>query len=196
VRLERDTTLYASPSRRLARGEVDDRSVFLGSQMWMPVLDSDPDGFQRVPVPWVKGSHSVWIRSAGLEHRSNRYVVVVSTTQRQLWVLERGEVAFRSAVTVGDASSPTPHGTFFVTDRVPVPPDQEDTFGEHAIGLSVLQQQLPAGWTGGNQVAIHGGPDSEEPRTAQTAGCVVVSNRVLDWLWPRLEAGTLVVLQD
>ncbi|MFL6040049.1 MAG: L,D-transpeptidase [Gaiellales bacterium] len=75
------------------------------------------------------------------------------------------------------ASAPpihTPTGRFFVTDLV-VTGDPGGPFGWFALGLSGHQPNLPAGWGGGDQLAIHG---TNRPSTiggAASAGCVFMS---------------------
>jgi hypothetical protein len=196
VELRRDTPLFTGPDSTHPRSIVDDRSAFLRSTMWLPVLDSADNGMVQVPVPWVEGTHAAWLDPAGLQRHRNEFMVVVSMQRSRLYVIHDGELVRVAKVTLGDDASPTPRGTFAITDRVTVPRELVGVYGERALGLSVLQDQLPPGWTGGNQVAIHGGPDAPDlaPR-GSTAGCIVVDNDTLEWLWRRTTPGTLVVVQ-
>jgi hypothetical protein len=196
VQLTDDAQLYREPSVLQPAERVAHRTPYFGMDLWLPVLETDDGGFARVPVPFVgEGSELRWLYAPDTQRFGTQYVIVVSLAQRRMWVLRRGELAFEQQVTIGDADSPTPTGTFFVTDRVDVPERLRSVYGSRAYGLSVLQDDLPAGWSGGNQVAIHGGPDAALTGTGQTAGCIVLSNRTLDWLWPRIGNGTIVVVQ-
>ena len=196
VELRRDTPLYTGPDATRTRAVVDEQSIFLRSTMWLPVLDGADNDMVQVPVPWVEGTKVAWLDPAGLQRRRNEFLVVVSMERGRMYVLHDGEIEQVGRVTLGDEVSPTPRGTFAITDRVEVPVELQDTYGRRALGMSVLQDQLPPGWSGGNQVAIHGGPDSPDPsRTASTAGCIVVTPDLLEWLWRRTPPGTLVVVQ-
>ncbi len=60
-------------------------------------------------------------------------------------------------------------------------------------GLTI-QPHLPAGWSGGDQLAIHG---TSEPWTIgknASAGCVHVSEKALHELEPILRLGTPVII--
>jgi lipoprotein-anchoring transpeptidase ErfK/SrfK len=98
---------------------------------------------------------------------------------------------FRAAT--GASYSPTPPGEYFVTDRIPFSPGS--ALGSFAFGISGIQPRLPAGWTGGNQLAIHGTNDLSSIGTSASAGCVRVSERALARLKPLLQLGTPVVIE-
>jgi L,D-transpeptidase-like protein len=66
--------------------------------------------------------------------------------------------------------------------------------GTFAFGISGIQTDLPAGWDGGDQLAIHGTDDPGSIGTSASAGCLRVSERVLDRLRPLLQPGTPVVI--
>jgi lipoprotein-anchoring transpeptidase ErfK/SrfK len=113
-------------------------------------------------------------------------------SEHRLEVLRDGRVLFRARAATGAPSSPTPPGRYFVTDRVAMP--QGGAFGTFAFGLSGIQTNLPAGWTGGDQLAIHGTNDPGSIGTSASAGCLRVSERILDRLRPLLRLGTPVVI--
>ena len=94
---------------------------------------------------------------------------------------------------VGAAGSPSPLGRFWVTDRVAVP-NSQPYFGSYAFGLSTIQPNTPAGWTGGNQMAIHGTNAPGTIGTAASAGCLRVSEGTLDRLRAMVGLGTPVVI--
>jgi lipoprotein-anchoring transpeptidase ErfK/SrfK len=99
----------------------------------------------------------------------------------------------RSAV--GREGSPSPTGRFWVTDRVAVPSSQRASFGTFAFGLSTVQPNLPAGWSGGDQMAIHGTGAPGSIGQAASAGCLRVNEDALRRLKPYLMLGTPVVIQ-
>src|SRR5213076_3525309 len=63
----------------------------------------------------------------------------------------------RATVGVGRLGSPTPTGHFAVTDKLNGPA-YSAYYGCCILALSATQPNLPAGWSGGNRIAIHGGP--------------------------------------
>ena len=66
--------------------------------------------------------------------------------------------------------------------------------GSFAFGISGIQPHLPAGWSGGNQLAIHGTNDPSSIGTSASAGCVRVSEWALAHFEPLLRLGTPVVI--
>jgi len=113
-------------------------------------------------------------------------------SEHRLEVLRDGRVLLRARAATGAPSSPTPPGRYFVTDRVAMPGG--GAFGTFAFGLSGIQTDLPAGWTGGDQLAIHGTDDPSSIGTSASAGCLRVSERVLARLRRLLRPGTPVVI--
>jgi lipoprotein-anchoring transpeptidase ErfK/SrfK len=99
----------------------------------------------------------------------------------------------RFPAAIGAPQSPTPRGRFDVTDLV-VTGDPSGPFGWFAIGLSGHQPRLPAGWLGGDQLAIHGTNDPRSIGTAASAGCLRISAHALAVLRTHVRLGTPVVI--
>jgi hypothetical protein len=145
-----------------------------------------------IELPYTFPRRSGWVRLEGLERETSFVTVKVDLSQRRLTVWKRGEVVFRAAAAIGRSSSPTPPGRYFVTDRVPF--HVGHYLGSFAFGISGIQPKLPAGWTGGDQLAIHGTNSPSTIGTAASAGCVRVSEATLARLKPMLTLGTPVVI--
>jgi hypothetical protein len=79
-----------------------------------------------------------------------------------------------------------------VTDRVPFA--RGSYLGSFAFGISGIQPRLPPGWSGGNQLAIHGTNDPSSIGRSVSAGCLRVSEAALARLKPLLRLGTPVVI--
>jgi lipoprotein-anchoring transpeptidase ErfK/SrfK len=82
-----------------------------------------------------------------------------------------------------------------VTERIAVPTAQRQSFGSFAFGLSAMQPNLPAGWTGGDQMAVHGTGAPGSIGEAASAGCLRVSEDALAQLRPLLRVGTPVIIR-
>ena len=95
---------------------------------------------------------------------------------------------------VGASASPTPVGRFSVTDPIATG-DPGGPFGWYAFGLSGHQPNLPAGWSGGDQLAIHGTNAPSSLGTAASAGCLRVSSTALGILKRYLHPGTPVIIE-
>jgi lipoprotein-anchoring transpeptidase ErfK/SrfK len=126
--------------------------------------------------------------------RATTTIAVRVDLSRHLLVLERrGEPVFRTRAATGSAASPTPPGDYVVTDRVPF--SAGSYLGSFAFGISGIQPSLPPGWSGGDQLAIHGTDQPWSIGRSTSAGCLRVSESALARLRPLLRQGTPVVIE-
>jgi lipoprotein-anchoring transpeptidase ErfK/SrfK len=153
-----------------------------------------PNGkYGQVASPYGRRPVAGWIPLRGLHRAYTAISVRADLSRRQITVSRLGKVLFRVPAAVGAPSSPTPPGSYFVTDRVPTG-NPNGPFGAYAFGLSGIQTHLPAGWHGGDQLAIHGTNDPATIGEADSAGCLRVSFAALKRLIPLLQLGTPVVI--
>ena len=133
-----------------------------------------------------------WVpRTAAVRLRSVPYAVEVDLSKRLLTLRDAGRVIFRRRVSIGAPDSPTPTGRFHVTDQIS---GRRWGLGCCIVVLSGSQPRLPAGWIGGDRLAIHGRPSPRETFGAPTsAGCLHATEQTLRAL-ARLPLGTPVVI--
>jgi len=146
----------------------------------------------RVEIPYAWPRRDGWILIAGLQRTSTGVSVDVDLSQHRITVTRFGHRLLSAPAATGAPSSPTPPGHYFVTDRVPFPAGS--SLGAFAFGISGIQPRLPAGWSGGNQLAIHGTNDPGSIGSSGSAGCVRVGSTTLSRLLPLLRLGTPVVI--
>jgi len=146
----------------------------------------------RVELPYVWPRRGGWIRIAGLVRDQTFLHVDVDLSEHRVRVYKRDDLLYSVPAAIGAASSPTPPGHYVVTDRVPFPAGS--ALGSFAFGISGIQPHLPAGWSGGNQLAIHGTNEPWSIGTSASAGCVRVSQWALQRFEPLLRLGTPVVI--
>lgn len=148
-------------------------------------------GFVDIPYSWPQ--RDGWILIAGLQRETTGVQVEIDLSQHLVTVTRFGERLFSTPAATGAPSSPTPPGRYFVTDRVPFAAG--GALGSFAFGISGIQPNLPPGWSGGNQLAIHGTNDPGSIGRPVSAGCVRVSETSLHRLESLLELGTPVVIE-
>ena len=163
----------------------------IGIVAWVEEVSSD-GRWGRVELPYTWPRRDGWIRLSGLDRDATRVRVEVDLSLHQVTVRRFGKVLFRAPGATGAPSSPTPVGEYFVTDRVPF--SAGNALGSFAFGISGIQPRLPAGWSGGNQLAIHGTNNPSSIGQSVSAGCVRVSEATLDRLRPLLGYGTPVII--
>jgi lipoprotein-anchoring transpeptidase ErfK/SrfK len=153
---------------------------------------SDNGRWGRVEIPYRWPRRTGWILLPGLRRTSTWITIEVDLSEHRIVVERRGRRVFSMRAATGAPSTPTPAGHYFVTDRVPFAIGS--SYGSFAFGISGIQPRLPAGWTGGNQLAIHGTNSPGSIGRSVSAGCLRVSERSLTRLRPILRLGTPVVV--
>jgi lipoprotein-anchoring transpeptidase ErfK/SrfK len=193
VNVPRTLPAYARPRAGASQvGVVPAGSKYYGIPIvaWVETVSGDGRwGLVELPYTWPR--REGWIRLRGLERDETRVQVHVDLSQHSVTVRKFGRVLFRAPGATGASSTPTPVGEYFVTDRVPF---SGGSYGTFAFGISGIQPRLPAGWTGGNQLAIHGTNNPSSIGRSASAGCVRVSETTLDRLIPLLRYGTPVIV--
>jgi len=194
VRVERDVPVLARPGgSALATvgtttqfGSARVLSVIARAGRWLQVTTGDlPAGRNG----WVDS------RQPGLALRKTRLSIVIHLGDRTL-DLKRGDEVLRTvAVGVGAPASPTPVGRFAVTDKL-AGAAYSPAYGCCILALSALQRHLPAGWQGGNRIAIHGTNVPSSIGSAVSSGCVHADDVDLRYLMARVPLGTPVTIVD
>jgi lipoprotein-anchoring transpeptidase ErfK/SrfK len=194
VRIERAMSITSRPGGGRVVGLMPAASKFLGTPTVAWVIERSANGrFGRVTIPYSGSRATGWIPLKGLARSATPYSVVADLSQHRIKVMRLGKPVFRFPAATGAASSPTPVGRFFVSDLVAV--HAGSTFGSFAFGLSGIQTDLPPGWGGGNQLAIHGTNDPASIGRSASAGCLRVSESALARLEHILQLGTPVVIE-
>ncbi len=123
----------------------------------------------------------------------SRYSLRADLDARSLQ-LRYGDEEVRSfPVTVGGPGTETPPGRYGVTDGVSF--DESPYYGCCALALSGHQtHELPAGWIGGNRLAIHGTPDAVGG--AESLGCIRATDETMRFLFARVPLGTPVFVDE
>jgi hypothetical protein len=194
VHVPRTLPAFARPTSGAARvGVVPAGSKYYGIPIVAWVEEVSTDGrWGRVELPYTWPRRHGWIRLANLGRDRTRIRVEVDLSAHRVTVRKLGEILFTAPGATGAPSSPTPVGEYFVTDRVPF--SAGGYLGSFAFGISGIQPRLPAGWSGGNQLAIHGTNNPSSIGRSVSAGCVRVSEATLDRLIPLLVYGTPVIV--
>jgi hypothetical protein len=135
-----------------------------------------------------------WIPAGAAELLLEPWSLLIDLSARRIVVRHEGKVVRRITTAVGAPSSPTPTGSFGVTD--PLRLTGGGPYGCCAIALTARQPKIPQGWTGGDRVAIHGTDEPASIGRAVSHGCLRTKEDDLRWLLARIPLGTHVEIVD
>ena len=168
-------------------------TTILGTPTVVSVIDTR-DGWTLARLPGRPNGATGWIRSADLEMFGFDREVVVDLSERLLTVYTDGVANFQTDVAVGSAASPTPTGTFFVTDAVALT-RPNGPWGPFAFGLSARSDVVTEFAGGDGIIGIHGTNQPWSIGDAASLGCVRLPNDVMTTLWEIVAVGMKVTIQ-
>jgi L,D-transpeptidase-like protein len=135
-----------------------------------------------------------WVRTRDVRLSTTDISLTLDLSKRRL-VLKRGDRVVREMVVgVGRPSSPTPRGRFAVTDKLSGY-RYSPAYGCCIVALSAHQPNLPAGWTGGDRIAIHGTNNPSSIGVPSSAGCPHASYADMQALMRRVPLGAPVFVR-
>ena len=192
--VRRAVTLRVRPNGRVAArayastefGSTRVMSIAAQRGPWLGVVTTErPNG----KLAWVH------IKNRGLRFRQHAYSLHADLSGRRLELRRGGRRIRRITVAIGRPGSETPTGRFAVTDKL-----RGGNFGPYygccILALNGHQPKLPAGWRGGNRLAIHGTNAPGTVGAAASAGCLRAAGSDLQLLMRRVPLGTPVFIKN
>ncbi len=190
--VDRPTVLYAKPGgkariRIAAKTEWDSPRV-LGivkrKGSWLAVL-----------APELENGEVGWIREGDVESiESVSWALRADLSERRLVVRRNGKTVRSMKVGVGRADHPTPVGRYAVTDKLRVT-DEGSPYGCCVLALTGHQTRLPAGWPGGDRLAVHATVDTSGLGQAVSTGCMRADPKDAAWMIEAVPLGTPVFVR-
>src|SRR5215211_2839279 len=191
--VRRSVPLRAHPNGRVI-SRVQAHTEFGGQRVMSVAARRGP--WLGVVTPELPNGQLAWVnaRNRGLDLRRTAYSLHADLSGRWVELRRAGHRIRRIAVAVGRPGSETPTGRFAVTDKL-----QGSEFGPYygccVLALSGRQPKLPAGWQGGNRLAIHGTNAPGTIGAAASAGCLRAADSDLQVLMRRVPLGTPVYIR-
>jgi hypothetical protein len=166
-----------------------------GSRRALGVVTTKRGRWLGVTEAGVGGNRLLWVDAGagGLRYAHTHLELDVDLSRRTLSVRRDGVTLRQLRVGVGRSGSATPRGRFAVTDKL-AGSAYSAVYGCCILALSAIQPHLPAGWKGGNRIAIHGTTTSADLGRAVSAGCLHASDSDLRYLMRVVRLGTPVVV--
>jgi hypothetical protein len=131
-----------------------------------------------------------WIDARTVRQSRIAVRIEISLSQRTLRLL-RGETVLRNAsLGIGSTASPTPTGSYAVTDRLAGAEFSTASYGCCILALTAHQERPRSAWPGGTRIAIHGGA-----LVASSNGCLHAPEDALRFLMTHVPLGTRVTIR-
>ncbi len=195
--LEMGTNAYAAPSSHsrvlgyLGLTTQDGTSELLFEQQRVLVHGT---WWVRVRLPLRPAGQIGWVPewTLGAPQTVHTYVVV-STEKTTLTLYRNGKVIFTTRVGTGAPSTPTPHGQFYIRDRL-TGFGAGSIYGPLAFGTSALSN-VETDWPGGGVIGIHGTNEPSLIPGHPSHGCIRVPNWEIVQLARLLPIGTPLTIE-
>jgi hypothetical protein len=189
--VQRSTPLYAIPNGAVV-ARLGTRTEF-GSPQTLGVLRHRGKWLAVVSTLQPNGRVS-WVRERAVRLSRTKLSLTLDRSRHRLLLKKGSTVVRRITVGVGRAGSPTPTGRFAVTDKLSGY-RYSAAYGCCIVALSAHQPYLPAGWTGGDRIAIHGTNVPSSIGVASSAGCPHARDADLRVLMRRMPLGAPVFIK-
>ena len=142
----------------------------------------------RVRLPVLPNGTTGWIpRDHVGSYHAVRTHLIVDTTKRTARLERSGRTVFRARIGVGKPRWPTPHGEFFVRNRLRG--FQDTTYGPLAFGTNARSAVL-TDWPGGGFIGIHGTNQPGLLPGRVSHGCIRMRNADILRLDRKMPVGT------
>jgi lipoprotein-anchoring transpeptidase ErfK/SrfK len=165
----------------------------IGAPLTFLVLARQP-GWLKVELP-VRPNGSVgWVAESEVSTSTTPYRLVITMATHRLDVMYEGHRIARHPVGVGTVATPTPPGTYYLTELIK-PPNPKGAYGPYAFGLSAFSNTLKTFAGGPGQLGLHGTDAPKGLGHDVSHGCLRVANAVITELASRLPLGTPVEIR-
>jgi len=193
-RVVRETRLYRQPGRAVVGSlSVADAYGFPTTVSLLERRTVCGTRWYRVRyAAWPNGA-SAWVRSRDLHTTRLRSRIVVDVSRRRLFLFRHGKIVLSTPAAVGKGATPTPTGSFFVTQKFVVDPPT-GPYGPRALGISAFSNILRS-WRDGGPIGIHGTNERFSIGKPVSHGCVRLPNAAIVKLFAVVPLGTPVLIR-
>jgi lipoprotein-anchoring transpeptidase ErfK/SrfK len=194
ARVLRPTAVYRRPWRApFTHLATADRYGFPTTVSVLQRIQNCQGRWYRVRLAMFPNGTTGWVRSKDVNTTRLHARILIDVSQHRLYFYKAGRLVLKSAAAIGKPSTPTPLGSFFVTQRFVVSPTT-GPYGPRAIGLSAFSNVLRT-WTDGGPIGIHGTNEPFSIGNPVSHGCVRLPNDRILRLFAMTPLGTPVLIR-
>lgn len=154
-------------------------------------VESQRDGWVRVQLPIRPNGTSGWVRSSDVSLASVGYHLVAMTGTNRLIVFDGGERVAEYPIATGTGGTPTPRGTFYLTELLR---PTNSGYGPFAYGISAFSEVLNSFGGGPGQIGMHGTDDASSIGSDASHGCIRLHDADITTLSRQLPLGTPITI--
>ena len=148
----------------------------------------------EIHMPTLPNSRIGWVPASTVSRLvALRTWLVVDTEHLRVRLIESGRTIFSARIGIGAHGTPTPHGSFYVIDRLTDLP-HGGPYGPLAFGTSAKSATL-TDWPGGGVVGIHGTNQPNLIPGRPSHGCIRLRNEDILRLGRLMPVGTPVTIE-
>ncbi|WP_062213273.1 L,D-transpeptidase [Demequina oxidasica] len=190
--------IYDNPGDATPRENWSRLSYYSNPRTFMGLTTKDVDGTQWIlaQLPEYPNNTEGWIRADEVTIASTDMRVNVYLDEREVDLLRDDKVQMTSTAVVGTAATPTPLGTYFISDPVDLTASPNGIYGAHALGLSAYSETLETFKGALPQIALHGTSSAKYFGQAASNGCVRLPDEAIRALAAEAALGTPVVIHQ
>ena len=145
----------------------------------------------KVLLPIRPNGTTGWVRTQDVVLSENPYRIAVQLGAHRLTVYNGARAIVTDTVAVGEPSTPTPTGIYYLRVLLKAP-DPTTVYGPYAYGLSGHSEALTTFDGGDAELGIHGNNDPSVLGKDISHGCIRMSNDKITYLASVLPLGTPV----
>ena len=125
-------TAYSQPSTtsKVVSSFSDKTSYGLPRTM---LITAQKPGWDQVLLPIRPNDTQGWIQQADVTQSETTYKITVDLNSHHLWFTNAGKPVLDTPVVIGNTSTPTPTGIFYVTDPVNLQSNPNTAYGVYAL---------------------------------------------------------------
>ena len=181
--------LYSTPGQAEA-DDAFDNPTWEGLPLVFLVQQRQGDWLE-VQLNTRPNQTTAWIRAADVSLRQVTHRIVVSLAARSMTVYDGQTPIMEAPVAIGDPTTPTPRGNYYVDGAVRTP-DPSGVYGPYQISVAAFSEVLMSFGSGVGQIAMHGTNAPSLIGSAVSNGCLRMRNADVTRLANTVEIGTPV----
>jgi lipoprotein-anchoring transpeptidase ErfK/SrfK len=187
--------VFDAPNGAITR-EMSRYTYYSSPLTLMAIEDADVAGatWYQVLLPAKPNGQTGWVRASDVSVTSTDTLIHVYLAEHELDLVVDGTVTMTEPVAVGAPATPTPLGTFYITDPIDLSADPSSVYGSYALGLSGYSEALNSFKGTVPQIAIHGTDQPNLIGQSVSNGCIHLENSAITDLAVRVGLGTPVII--